>query len=428
MEITNNNRFIVKKNAYEYLKSLDASDAIINNIGKISLCSSSEYEYKYSWDIEFRKNFSWNFEKVDEIIKYYPDAWLFLKNIYWDKIFINAEKVLDEVINSLSNYKDKSLFIISMNSLEMMIVWEMLKNSWINNLVYSLIRQPTINSYSKTFEALLLMVSFDKSLYFQQLAKPLIDKVKVKISSIKSDDTYIIMDENNSYHRFNFLNISSYLKTQIWMSEDKITYRIDKYPKKDFIESKWIKNIVILDNDNDVWKSIQYYTDTIKTEIPSIKISNVSYEIDEIKEIWYYEDYLLAQNIKYNEYITNIEKVVSNKKQINQKQEKTQTSKADPYVYRNQSKQYSEVNHRIVPFLIIFPILVIAFLVSDLSSWTSNSSWTWTTSWYHSNTYFFSNYWHSSSSYFWGSSSSSKWSSSSFVRSFGWWWFSKWFS
>ncbi len=113
MEITNNWRFTLKRNADEYLKSLDKQDPIIKKIEKIQLCKSSEFEYKYYWDADFRKFFSWNFEKTEDIIKYYPDVDLFLKNIYWDKLFENTSKLLDQVLGNLVSKKEKSLYTLS---------------------------------------------------------------------------------------------------------------------------------------------------------------------------------------------------------------------------------------------------------------------------------------------------------------------------
>ncbi len=319
--------------------------------------------------------------------------------------------------------------VISVTPLEMIITWEVLKNAWINNLAYSLIRQPAVNSYSKTFEALLLMVAFDKSEYFQTLAKPLIAKAKEALKNVKCEDQYIIMDENNTIHRYSYHDIAPYLKTQIWMSEEKLTYRIDKYPTKEFLANKDINRIVVMDNDSDAWKSIDYYLENIKSELPWVKIENERYALDDIKEIWYFENYLVDENKAYNVYKLNMERIAANKSSLENKTKNSGAKKADPYVYRKKVLNYTETSKRIVPFLILFPILTIAFLVSDLNGWSysSRKTWTWTTSssYRSSNTYIFWSFgWGGWSSY----SSSSSSSSSSFVRSFWWGGFSKWSS
>lgn len=426
MEITNNNRFTVHKNGLEYIKSLSEKELKAKKIDNIDICSSKDFEYKYNWDTEFKKFFSWNFAKVDEIIKYYPDTEIFLKNIYWDKIVSNLEKVVESIFSwAIWKIKEKSLVIINMNPIEMVFFWETLKSCWINNISYDLIRQPAINSYSKTFEALLLMVAFEKSKYFKDIASSLAKKIEDLTSKIKKEDLYMIMSENNTYHRYNFHNISNYLKTQLWMADDKITYRIDKYPESDFLNAKWIKNIIILDSDDDKWKSIEFYISNIETEIPWLKVINEKYELSEISQIWHYEDYLIEKNIEYTAYRANIERVAANKARLSENASNAKAKNADPYVARKKTTILNENNNKLLPFLILFPIIFIAFLSSDLNWWTYVKSWSWTTyrSWWSS--FFYYNLGSSSSSL---GSSSTKSSSSSFIKSFGWGGFSKWFS
>lgn len=416
MEITNTSRFTVIKNAVEFLQGENNSEDVKKALEK-DICSADKFNYAYLWDPEFKAFFNWNFKRVEELWSLYKNIELLLKNIYWEKIFANLEKTVEELFGKIFLNQDwNTLAIVNMYPIEMAICWEVLKNVWFKNVVYNFNRQPYMNSWTKTLEALLFLVSYDNSKYFQNLSKTLRDK----ISSLKNVDFskfYILFDENNSFCNYVFLTINDYLKTQIWMPEPKNVYRLDKYPTTDFLLKKSIKNVIVLDSDKDVWEGMEFYQKYIKEANAGINFKHEKYTLKDIADIGYYEDYLVKQDGEYMRYKANI--IDKTALDIGSENTKKKWDK---------KKKVQEQNFvrdtRLVPYLVVFPVLVIAFIVSDTKWWTYYSS-AWTGSTHHSS------YRRSSSSWFWWSS----WKPSSFInstsnsssiKSFWWGWFSKW--
>ena len=57
--------------------------------------------------------------------KYFPDMDIWLKNIYWNELFINAKNLLDQILSG--SYEGNTLSLIHLFPLEMVIVGEALK-------------------------------------------------------------------------------------------------------------------------------------------------------------------------------------------------------------------------------------------------------------------------------------------------------------
>lgn len=417
MKLDNISRFIVEKNAYEYLKKE-------KNIQNQEICDFSWFLLKYLWDKDFWIYNRVNFDKIYEIHKYYPNIELFLKNINLKDIYKNIEntsiQILEKIIQVGSSL-NKNLVIISMTPIEKVILWSIFKELWINNIAYNFNKQILINSANKTFEAVLYLLSYENSKYLKEETLKIIEEIKIKNinTEIINKNSFIIFDENDYYPEYEYLNIDYYIKNQIWFSIPKNIYRIDEYPKSDFLIKKEVKNIIFIDNDNNLWKNFDYYKNSLEKENLWIQFKYERYNLEYNRRIWIYEDYLISKNEEYKNY----------KQEIEQKAWKTAKNLENKYSFDYKQpqtwkeKNSIELRKKLIPLLVLYPVLFISFLINDL--WrTTSTSWNWSTN-------------STNINYIWGiwnvwwisnSSVSSSKSSSSIIKSFWWWWFSKWSS
>ena len=409
MKLDNNSRFTIFKDAYSYLEKNKAYDPSFDS----KIADKKDFGITYNWDKDFKNYFRWNFNKIIEISKYYSELDLFLKNIYWEKVYSNLETTIKSIITKTNDSVESwnSLFVINLSPLEMVITWKIFEELWAKNIVYNFNRQPVINSASKTFEAFLYLAAYKKSSYFKTKNSEIISKLWLESFKEDINNSFFIFDENNSLANYNYHDIDDYLKWQTGFSIPKNVYRLDKYPDKNFLESKQIKQVVFFDTDNDLWEIAKYYIDSLKKEKLWLEFKTHKFRLNNFKNIWYYEDYLISKNKDYLNY----------KKTINLKTQKTYSS-LDKYINSSSLKKKTtlsskeknkiEQKKKVILLLIVFPFLFIAFLIAD-TSWGPiiwNSNWTTFIS---SNSSFWS-LWSSSSS-----ASSTK-SSSSLIKSFWW--------
>lgn len=438
MEITNTSRYIIEKDAIFYLRKNKIYDKSLD----FWICPQNLYDYEYEWDMDFAKYSRFNIQKIEDFKKFYQDLDLLLKNLYLEKIFSSIESVIKDLVSQLIAKKSKEwkkLIILNISPLEWAIVWEFFKKNWLKNTIYNFNRNPLINSFSKTLEAMLYVSSFKNSEYLNKKTQEISEKIwKIDLDF---SDFFLLIDENNNNESYFHLNIDSYLKAQIWMKETKNIYRVDKYPTKDFVVSKGISNVLFFDNDNLESKINSYYEDYLKNENTWVVFEKIKYNLSQIKNIWFYEDYLLEQNKEFLLYKSNIwaSAIENTKDEIAKNPNPKLPAKNQKSLYENLSNNSGIKDMTIVPYLVLFPILFVAFVVSDLNPgayyWTTN--WTsWVSNWWTNFYYFWGlwwNWWGWGSSYVWGSSSSSSSSyssssSKSTIKSFWGGWFSKWSS
>jgi len=411
----NNYRFEVVKSAHDFLKT--------NTLWQKDICSKEDFEFEYSWDQDFKKYFNIDTQKINEVWKYYNRVDLFLQNIIWENLYKNiwntVQDILEKMTKNIKKDDINNLFIININSLEWVILWYILKEYGFNNVVFNLNKNINLNSDSKTFEAVLYIMAYKNSPYFRIENQKIATNLKKLDLFLKTEKSYIIIDQNNTDNNYNYLQIDDYIKQAIWYKESKNIYRLDKYPNSNFLKNKNIWNIVVFDNDNDPWKIIKFYEEKLKSENNNIKFFFEKYNLENISEIWNYENYLVKKSEEYKQYRNNIlDKIEKNT---------TQTTPKEAKKWDNFKKIEEKVrDYTILPYIVMLPILIVAFFMTDLwinnSTSSTNSSWGW---WYPVILWDFG--W--SSSYDNNSSSNvENKKSTSIIKSFGWWWFTKWSS
>jgi len=409
MTLNNNSRFTILKDAYIYLEK----NKIYNS--DLQIAETKDFSIEYNWDEDFRKYFRINTYNIKQIEKFYSKMDIFLKNIYWENIYWNLEKIIKDIYLEIN--EKTNLFIINMSPLEMAIIWKLFEELWLKNIVYNFNKQIKINSSDKTLEASLYIMAYKNSKYFIDKTKELIKKLSLERIQADLQDKYIIFDENNSTNKYNFHQIDNYLKWQISFWIAKNVYRLDKYPEINFLIQKNIKNISIFDNDNDLWWLNDYYIDKIKKEDLWIKIKKIEYKLNNNEKIWFYEDYLIEKDKEFKIYKNSI----SEKTQKTVKDLNIDINKYKPINWINNIN--TEENKKLIPLLILFPMIVFLFFERDL--WVNTSS---SNNWIYTNTIF--NWWWVVWPSIWGNTSNNINSndSSSIIKSFWWGWFSKWTS
>lgn len=414
MEVTNSSRFVIEKNAIDFLKVSQVYPKILDQW----IAKREQFSFNYQWDKDFKQFFRIDKDKITHIINTYQDIDFLLKNIYFEKIFSNITIAIIQIFEKIAWNKEQKLSIINISPLEWAIIWSILQEFWLKNVVYNFNRNLSLNSTSKTLEWILYVFAYNNSNYFKEKIKEIISDIQKKHFDIQNDNNYIIIDENNNNEQYEHLKIDNYLKTQIWMKEQKNVYRLDKYPDEKFLLTKNIKYVYIFDNDNDSGKIIEFYQWNIK----NISFQEYTYNLIQEKRIWYYEDYLISKNDEYLNYKKTIETKALNNYQIYSKTIK-ESNDDDIYGYikSNYDKfnaNNKEENYHYIPYFVLFIILTIWLLMNDLPKWTnynnssSSSSHIW---WYYG-------WW------IWDSNtiSTKKTEWTSIIKSFWWWWFKKW--
>lgn len=405
-------RFTIHKDAHEYLsKETGISPAH-------AICGKEQFSVDYTWDMEFKKYFRGNFQKVEELSKYYASPELFLQNIHWEAIFQNAELSLEDILTKAikEQWEESSLVIVNAHPMEMVVMGEILRSLGYANTVYNFNRNPIPNSIAKTMEAYFLLASWKNSPYFQEQSEKVQTNIRARAFKIQGDKTFFLFDENNTLCPYEHAKIDNYLKTQIGFKEPKNVYRLDKYPTMEFLLQKGIKKVIALDSDNDLGWGIESYRETIKEAKNGVSFTETSYFTDEQKKPGYYEDYLVLKNKEYSTYRQSIEeKTLNSFPGLAEKKKLAETSE---YTAPELQKKKKNINYTpglksdlyedrsIVPYLVLFPVIFIAFLASDLGVFGSKTSTTGTGG---TNTGATNR--SSSSFFYWGWGGGSSWSS-----------------
>lgn len=411
--MTNSERFFVVENAIEYLKSRD--DLVSRDIA-----TSSEFNFEYLWDVDFGEYFRIDTKKAHLIIKNYPDIDMLLINTYFDILYKKVWEIviglLDKMVKDTFN---KTINIINISPLEWAILWEVFRELGFKNTIYNFNRTFFINSTSKTLERFLYIYAYSNSKYFKDETKKILDNIRSKNYNLNYDNYYIIIDENNNIEKYDHLEIDNYLKSNIWLKDPKNVYRLDKYPTEDFLHSKDISKINIYDNDLGYGQWYEYYREILDV----VPIKKLKYNFIQDRKIWLFEDYLVRQNVLYLNHKKSIENKAYNNYQI-YKNSSTGSTNSNLY-FKSKPKTKQGESHTVLPYLILFPILFIVFLSSDVGSMSSTTTWTTAPSSSTNMLYYMlgsGNWSLGNSSSSWSSSSSS----SSTIKSFWWWGFSKW--
>lgn len=414
MSVSNTSRFSIYKNAIEYIKEVPTL------IAKNNICTPKDYTFVYDGDTDFKPFFRIDSDKTKSIVKVYQDTDLLLQNIYWDDIYESIEKTVLEILEKIAKTgSEKKLSIINITPIEWAIIWMILRELGLKNVVFNFNRTLQINSTAKTLEAILYIFSYENSPFFKEKTSKIVKGIQEKHLNIHNENNYIIIDENNHTPAYTHLSIDDYLKHQIGEKDPKNIYRIDKYPDENFLLSKWIGEVVVFDNDSDYWQAYSYYEATLNT----VKLKKESYWIFQKTTLWYYEDYLTQQDKDYKKYKKEIEKKAYNSYKVYQNSPQTwkQTDNRNMYLGNQKKEKSDEKDYKILPYILVFPILMIAFFMADSSPngniWNTGGGsgwWGWG-----------SFIWNSIG--WWGGSSISTSSSNkSIIKSFGGWGFSKW--
>ncbi len=415
MSVSNTSRFTIYKNAIEYIKEVPTL------IAKNNICTPKDYTLKYSWDSDFKQFFRIDSQKAEAIVKTYPDTDLLLQNIYWDEVYFSVENVILEILEKIAKTgNQKKLSIINISPLEWAIVWKIFKELGLKNIVFNFNRSLWVNSTSKTLEAILYLFSYENSSYFRNKTAKIVKNIQDLELNLKNDNNYIIIDENNNTEKYAHLSIDNYLKHQIGEKEPKNIYRIDKYPDEAFLIGKGIQEIIVFDNDSDYGQAYFYYEKILNT----LKLKKDTYTLIQRSIIGHYEDYLIGKDREYKNYKKEIEQKAYNSYKIYENTSKTAPQRINKNIYleNRKSEQKEEKDYKIVPYILFFPILIIAFLMAD----TSPSGNFWNSSGNSGNGW----YYYGGSVWWWDGSnttiSTKKTESKSIIKSFGGWGFSKW--
>lgn len=415
-------RFIVEKNAHSYLLKIKCYDSELDNKGEI--CNIDDFSYVYKWDEDFKKYFRFDSLWIKQNSKYFSDMSLFVKNLDLNEIFMFLEDISLWIVYSLTQKASNknSLVICNCSPIEWVLLWEVFRWLWCNNVAISLNRRIWINFSEKTFEATLIMLMYDKSNFLKRKVKEIVDRIKSEQLLIFWEKLYILIDENNSSSKYEHFWIDSYLKTQIWFKESKNVYRLDKYPDTDFLVSKNIENVFSFDSDSNPGSFLEYYQKEISSNLKKVNFENISYIDGNIDYIWHYEKYLCKQNNKYLKYKKDIlqkaDKLAKNQSKNINWSKINNSSNNSLFESKNNDSDNKMVKLLVSIVLIVYAWMMMYSIFSSLVNW--GNSWS-STSWGSSYNYWWNYWW----SYWWYNNSSWK-SSTSWVSSFGWGWFSKW--
>gem|GEM_PF-3331776 len=90
-----------------------------------------------------------------------------------------------------------------------------MKEYGFNNVVFNLNKNINLNSDSKTFEAVLYIMAYKNSPYFRIENQKIATNLKKLDLFLKTEKSYIIIDQNNTDNNYNYLQIDDYIKQAI---------------------------------------------------------------------------------------------------------------------------------------------------------------------------------------------------------------------
>ncbi len=264
--------------------------------GDLAWSDERNWRYEYLWEAKFLPFMNIYSSDIEIFSKYFPDMDIWLKNIHWNEIFVNAKNLLDQILSQW--YEGNTLSIIHLFPLEMVIVGEILKKLWWVNTVYNFNRVPTVNSISKTLEAGLFLVSWKHIDWLKNPMEHLVQEMGEKYKSRSLHTHFFLFDENDTTPNWNIARIDSYVKWAIGFKESIVTYHTEEFPSKEFLMKNGFKYIKLYDADTS--NSIDSYYKWVLWK--TFSLENIKLTLNTISSIWYYEEYVVEKNSEYLKY------------------------------------------------------------------------------------------------------------------------------
>ena len=264
--------------------------------GDLPWSDERNWSYEYLWEAKFLPFMNIYSSDIELFGKYFPDMDIWLKNIHWDGIFLNAKNLLDQILSEW--YEGNTLSIIHLFPLEMVIVGEVLKKLWWVNTVYNFNRVPAVNSTSKTLEAGLFLVSWRYIDWLKNPMEQLVWEMDTKYTNRSLDSHFFLFDENDTTPNWNIARIDSYVKWAIGFKESIITYHTEEFPSKEFLTKNNFRYIKLYDTDTS--NSIDSYYRWVLWKTFSLK--NIKLTLSTLPSIGYYEEYVVEKNGEYLKY------------------------------------------------------------------------------------------------------------------------------
>ncbi len=264
--------------------------------GDLAWSDERNWSYEYLWEAKFLPFMNIYSSDIEIFSKYFPDMDIWLKNIHWNEIFVNAKNLLDQILSQW--YEGNTLSIVHLFPLEMVIVGETLKKLWWVNTAYNFNRVPTVNSISKTLEAGLFLVSWKHIDWLKNPMEHLVQEMGEKYKSRSLDTHFFLFDENDTTPNWNIARVDSYVKWAIGFKESIVTYHTEEFPSKEFLMKNGFKYIKLYDADTS--NSIDSYYKWVLWK--TFSLENIKLTLNTISTIWYYEEYVVEKNSEYLKY------------------------------------------------------------------------------------------------------------------------------
>lgn len=258
------------------------------------------WKYEYFWEAKFLPFMNIYSSDIESFSKYFPDMDIWLKNIHWNNIFLNARSLLDQILSQ--KYEGNTLSIIHLFPLEMVIVGEIIKSLWWVNTVYNFNRVPAVNSVSKTLEAGLFLVSWKHIDWLKNPMEQMIQELDEKYKGRSLGSHFFLFDENDTTPNWNISRIDSYVKWAIGFKESIITYHTEEFPSKEFLMKNRMKSVKFYDTDSS--NSIDSYYKWVLWK--TFSLENIEMKISTESSIGYYEEYVVEKNGEYLKYRKDI--------------------------------------------------------------------------------------------------------------------------
>ncbi len=286
--ISNTSRFAIAKDVKEWITSTG-----ILPWGDIAGSDESTWKYNYTGDAKLLAYMNIYSSEIEAFAKYYPNMDILLQNIHWDWLFASAKTMIIEILATIK--AGKSLVIIHANPLELVIIWELFKSQGIVDVVYNFNRMPAINSISKTLEAGLFLVSWEHLPWLKEKIAQLAIDVRLTSDTDLLKNSIILLDENDTVPDWDISRVDPYVKSAIGWKENIVIYRVDELPQKTTLLEYGIKDIYFFDTDTST--TIDSYYQAQLGDIFSFQSHTITSSTSH--SIWYYEDYVIAQNQEY---------------------------------------------------------------------------------------------------------------------------------
>ncbi len=374
------------------------------------------WKYEYTWSPKFLPFMNIYTSEIEGFAKYFPDMDIWLKNIYWKDIFMNARSLLEQILSK--KYDGDTLSVIHLFPLEMAIVGEVIQSLGGVNTVYNFNRIPAVNSISKTLEAALFLVSWRQIEWLMNPMEILIKELREKYNELSLSSHFFLFDENDTTPNWNITRTDSYVKGAIGFKESIVTYHTEEFPSKEFLMKNGLKNVLLYDTDES--NSIDAYYRWVLWK--NFTIANIPLTLSSSSSIWYYEEYIVEKNTEYLKYRKDIMKTTEEGKIHIWSSGGTEKWKKSSAITRSPSGITEQLTLKEgMAYMGWLAILLPIFLMLESSKGTP----IFTSSPGNSSSFWWSSGIRSSSNWWW-SFTKSAWSTSSSVSSFWGGGFSKW--